>query len=312
MKNHLTFTRYMLIAVCLLSGNSLAAREESSPAMPAWKKLVYEGSMLGLRSRIQIEVLKSSPQELRAATPALLEDVPLQRNPQHVLVMDIQAKGSNRYLSSTRIWFDAGTGAVLQHEKTRTGKNPKRKVFRFTKEGASRIRQEPGSDREAGMPVHTWSKIKPSFYPYDLKDAGCDTVTTPSVLLYLLSLDDTGAESSPPPRCVFFDGALYRVSFEDQGSEQLTVSYRDNTNAKTVDVQGPRKVRRYRLGIAPLTPGTGKDAFELFELRGNIAIMMDSAGIPLQLDGERSLGRISAPLTSLQKWTATADDHSQR
>lgn len=318
--NRLDFTRHVLIAACLLSGSSLSAGAEPGPgpATAAWKKLTYEASGWIGSSNIQIELLKSSPGELQAATPEPLGEVSLQSNPQRILVMDIQARADsvmNKHRSRVRIWFDAASGAVMQREKIRNGKKPYRKVYRFAGNGASRLKQMPRSGDEAGEPVQTWSKIEQSTYPYDLGDTGCATVTDPALILYLLSIRDSHAPSTPPPRCVFFDDALYRVSFTVRDGERLPVSYRDNTDDNNArDVSDSRAVRHYQLGVAPLTPGANRKDFELFELRGNIVITMDpQAGIPVQLAGDRSgMARITVPLVGLQRLTVDSDNGDQQ
>jgi hypothetical protein len=176
-------------------------------------------------------------------------------------------------------------------------------VYRFADNGASRVKQQPSSGDEAMKPAQQWSKVKNSTYSYDLDDSGCDTVTDPALLLYLLSV----RQAVPPaPRCVFFDDTLYKVSFIDQGREEIAVSYSDQTDSNNArDVDGSRTVRHYRLEVTPLQPGAESGDFELFELRGNIIVTLDlETGIPLQLTGDRSgVGRIAIPVVELQRRT---------
>ena len=316
--NRLGFTKHVLIVACLLSGSSLSAGAEPGAATATWKKLTYEASGWIGSSNIQIELLESSPRELQAATPEPLGEAPLQSDPQRILVMDIQARADSaisKHRSRVRIWFDAASGAVMQREKIRSGKKPYRKVYRFAENGASRLKQMPRSRDEAGEPAQTWSKTRQSTYPYDLQDTGCATVTDPALILYLLSTRDSHAPSTPPPRCVFFDDALYRVSFTVRDGERLPVSYRDNTDGKNAqDVSDSRAVRHYRLGVAPLTPGADRKDFELLELRGDIVITMDpQAGIPVQLAGDRpGVARITIPLIELQRLTVDSDNGDQQ
>lgn len=304
-----TLARFTLAAACLLFGNSLSAGAEPEPATSAWNMLRYEASgMLG-STNTGVKLLESSPRELLTATPKPLLGVTLQQDPRHVLVMDIQATGKalgKKHQSSVRIWFDAASGAVFLRDKLRSGKDPYRKVYRFADNGAFRIKQQPSSGDEARKPAQQWNKIKNSTYSYDLDDSGCDTVTDPALLLYLLSV----RQAVPPsPRCVFFDDTLYKVSFIDQGREQIAVSYSDQTDSNNArDVDGSRTVRHYRLEVTPLQSGAESGDFELFELRGDIIVTLDlETGIPLQLAGHRSgVGHITIPVAELQRRTVIA------
>lgn len=311
-----TLVTYTLISACLLCASNLSAgaQPEPEPVATTWKMLTYEASgMLG-SSNTRIELLESSLQALQEATPGPLEKVALQQNPGQIVVMDIQATGKaigKKHQSSVRIWFDAATGAVFLRDKLRSGSDPYRKAYRFAENRASRVKQQPVSRNETDKPVQQWSKIKNSSYPYDLDNSGCDTVTDPAVLLYLLSVE----RSTPPPaRCVFFDDTLYKVSFIDDGEAQLAVSYSDHTDTNNRrDIEDSRTTRHYRLAVSVLTPDTDSSDFEFFELRGNIVVTMDlETGIPLQLAGDRAgVGRITIPVTVLQRRTLASSDRRQ-
>lgn len=143
-----TFVRYALASGLLLFANSLSAGAEPEPGTTSWKELTYETSSWKGSSNTRIALRPSSPQDLRTATPGPLKDVPLQKKPAQILVMDIQARGNvfgKEHQSSIQLWFDAATGAVFLRDKIRPGNEPYRKGIP--------LRQQRCLAGKAGTPI---------------------------------------------------------------------------------------------------------------------------------------------------------------
>jgi hypothetical protein len=167
------------------------------------------------------------------------------------------------------------------------GPGGSRKIYRFARDGAFRIRLEPDGRNEGSQPSENWTKTKQNFYPYDLPAAGCDQVTTPELLLYRASSRDP--VTGDKPLCAFVDDALYRVWLESRGEVLRPVDYVVNTGGTMHKYGGSRKLLRLALRVEPITPGADPAAFELLELRGTIAIYIDDGTrLPVLITGERA------------------------
>jgi hypothetical protein len=263
---------------------------EGVPAEMNWISLRYAASRLGVSLTTTLELAQSSPQEMQAPPYAAFGNATFQSVAGGVLRLDIHAHAETAlesYNTEGRVWFASGNIAILQRDRLKPGPDGSRKTYRYAGDGALRIRVEP-SNRDEGMqpPVH-WTKIKRNFYPYDLHAAGCDVVTSPELLLYRASSrDPVGGGNS---HCVFVDDALYRVWLESRGDAPQPVGYAVKSGGTVHEVSGNRRTLKLSLRIEPITAGADPAAFELLELRGAIAIYLDTASrLPVLITGERA------------------------
>jgi hypothetical protein len=312
--NPIPVSRFYLAAATLLLFQSVTAGEEP-PALPAelptahpgatWNRLHYsaEGG-IGSISTI-LELTSTSLQDMQSPPYTALANTAFQIIASPLLRIDIQARATSLFGDSGTqgtLWFDPATGAVLQRDKLRPGRKGSRKIYRFGSDGALRLRLEPRDRAEAEQPSDEWSRVKESFFAYDLVDSGCEFVSDPILLLYLVSLPEYIDANRGVQTCLFFDDALYRVRLEPQGSEWLDVNYAVNSAAGRRRVQGRRESLKLLLWVEPLTAGADRADFELLELRGTIAIHLDTESrLPLQVSGERSgLGRLRIALVEAE------------
>jgi hypothetical protein len=278
---------------CRAGGESLPVPEVRDDRRPKvnWISLRYTANRFGVSLSTTLELAASSRQDMQAPPPySALGNASFQNVADGIMRLDIHAHAEtalDTYNTEGLVWFAPGDLAVLQRDRLKPGSDGSRKIYRFAGDGAQRIRVEPNSRYEGREPPASWTKIKRSFYPYDLLAAGCDRVTSPELLIYRASSRDP--VNGRIPYCVFVDDALYRVWIESQGIVLRPVDYAVRTGATMAEVSGNRKTLKLSLRVEPITPGADPAAFELLELRGAIAIYLDIDNrLPVLITGERA------------------------
>ena len=315
-KNHAYRSRRCLAVLGLLFSLSCQASDPvAEPAgqalrapETAWVSLDYEAKAMAGRVSTSLVLADASLGELSAPPYQVLADAPAPIPAERIRVLRVEGRAKallGGYTSEGSIWFDARTGAVLQRDKLRPGRNPYRKIYRFGGDGAFRVRLEPDNQAEAEQSPEHWTKIRENFYSYDGAGSDCAVVSEPTLLLYRVPLLDLETGGKAVSECVFLDDSLYRVRLEPQGRELREVDYRVSDGGAERRVTGNREVVKVALRVEPLTRAADSADFELLELRGDIAIYLDAdSRVPVALSGERSgFGRMDIPLVRMQSAT---------
>jgi hypothetical protein len=277
---------------CLAGGEPEPAMPDAVEALPPvdWTSLRYVANRFGVNLSTTLRLAGSSRGEMQAPPYTALGSEPFQTATGAILRLDVQAHAETvleRYDTRGQVWFAAGSIAALQRERLKPGMDGSRKIYRFAPGGAFRIRLEPNGREEARRSPLDWTRLKRNFYPYDLAAAGCRLVTTPELLLYLASTPDPVNGSAP--HCVFVDDALYRVWLVPGGKAPRPVDYVVKTGDTARRLDGARQTLKLALRVEPATPGADPTAFELLELRGAIAIYVDTGTrLPVLITGERA------------------------
>jgi hypothetical protein len=277
---------------CRAGGEPVPVAVSTAAARPDvnWTSLSYSANRFGVSLSTTLRLAKASREEMQAPPYAALRNEAFQIEPGNVLRLDVQAHAEtafDSYDTEGQVWFASGNLAVLQRDRLKPGAEGSRKIYRFTRDGAFRIRLEPNGREEARLPPANWTRLRRNFYPYDLPAAGCEAATSPELLLYLASSRDP--LNGGIPLCVFVDDALYRVWLESRGEAPRSVDFAMRTGGATRTVSGSRKALKLSLRVEPITPGADPASFELLELRGAIAIYIDTeTRLPVLISGERT------------------------
>jgi hypothetical protein len=277
---------------CQAGGEPLRAAAVTGAVPPQvnWTSLHYAASRFGVNLSTTLELVHSSREEMQAPPYSAFRNKPFQIDPDSVMRLDLHAHAEtmlDSYNTEGHAWFAPGSLAILQRDRLKPGPDGSRKLYRFASTGAFRIRLEPNDRDEGRHASASWTKIRQNFYPYDLQAAGCKQVTSPELLLYRASSRDP--VNGGIPLCVFVDDALYRVWLESHGEAPRPVDYVVKTGTSVHKVSGNRKTRKLSLRVEPITPGADPAVFELFELRGDIAIYLDVGNrLPVLITGERA------------------------
>jgi hypothetical protein len=295
-REHLRILPYALLLYlplsCLAGGEPLpvGAVADHGRADVNWISLRYAAHRFGVDLSTTLELAESSYQAILAPPYTAFRDEPFQTVAGDVMRLGVHAHAEtalDTYNTDGQVWFAPGNIAVLQRDRLKPGPDGSRKMYRFAADGVFRVRLEPNGRDEGRQSAANWTKIRRNFYPYDLLAAGCDPVTSPELLLYLASsrVPATGGH----PHCVFVDDALYRVWLESRGEVPRPVDYAVKSGGVTHEVSGHRKTLKLSLRVEPITPGADPAAFELLELRGAIAIYIDTVTrLPVLITGERA------------------------
>jgi hypothetical protein len=301
--------RIRLAALALLClPLSLVAGEEPPPdparaeapatrPSPAWNRLHFAADSLAGSVTTTLTLSPATMADVEARTFPESGDTPEAFTASRVLQLQVDGEARTVLTGSTTrasVWFDADSGQVLLRERTSAGSKGSSKIHRFGARGASRLRLEPADSRQALLPSAQWSKRSGKFFPYDMAQAGCNSITVPAQLIYAIS-----RQPELTPYCVFHDGALYRVRPESRGGGIHALSYSLRSTGGQRQVSGSRRLQRIALRIEPLDAKARLEDFELLELRGDITIHVDPEyRIPVMLSGSRSgLGSIIIRLT---------------
>lgn len=296
------FSFYCLVVVALFvqapvlqaGGNPVPGNPPIDPgaSAPVWQELQFSAGNIAGSVSTSIMLVDLPATALNDAPYTTLENVELQIIPDALSMLEIQGEAKTLVGggSETRgkIWFDPRTGSVLQRDRLKPGKKGVRKIYRFARDGAMRIRQEPADRQEARGSPDNWSKVKETFYPYDLAAAKCLFVSDPALLVYLVSAPGYPLAGTARDYCMFFDGALYRTRVIPAGNVSDEVRYTVVSNGEETKTEGTRQLATLVLEVTPLTPGADPSDFELLEVRGDITLFVDeTTGLPVRIRGQR-------------------------
>ncbi len=228
--------------------------------VPAWETLRYEAKNAFGRVGGEIALRATSD-----SAEAWVADARTWFRPR--LLRD---KGSER-----QTWFDPGDGAVERATRITTGPGPDKKIYRFTREGAHRVRIEPRPSEES-LPPAQWSQVRESFHELATGAQGCAVVSAPEALLAGVSAAVAAGEAPPTGACVFLGKTFFRVAFRPAGLEQIDVNYR---------LRGARGKRKGRAPARRVDvhawPVAGElDIEEPFDL---VLLVEEESGLPLRI-----------------------------
>jgi hypothetical protein len=187
----------------------------------------------------------------------------------------------------TRVWFSPQEATALQRIRLRKGKELWEKTYRWTLNGVYRLRIRPEGADEEELPLERWTNKQNSFYPYDLEQSKCSSVSEPSALLYVVSA--AGMAVGDPPRhlCAFGKKQLHRVQFQAQESQLLSVNYLEKSLQAETRRRGEAEVLKISFTTRSLfADETEAEPFSFLGLKGDFDIFVDKASrIPVQVSG---------------------------
>ena len=201
-------------------------------------------------------------------------------------------------------WFDPLAGNALFGESARMGQEGYLRRFRFTSEGVFRLRREPGSTREAGLPPGDWSDTKESFYAYDPQKWGCRQVAEPGILIFLLGSTDLQQQADSTAFCVFHKRQLYRVSFRPEGTQALDVDYAVRSSGReNVRVAERASLSKVALVATPIGDYQGEvEDFSFLGFKKEVKLFFDAARrLPVMISGQMpTIGQAELMLNAVE------------
>ena len=200
-----------------------------------------------------------------------------------------------------RVWSIPHDATALGRFRLRRGKDDFKKIYRFTRQGVFRYRQEPKNKQEASLEPEKWTDTLDTFYSYQPAQLGCANVTDRLLLIYIAAAADLQAREQPISVCVFGKRKLFRVQLQPAGVETIKSDFVEIKNQSEVRQRGKQNALKIDFETRQLVSDLGIDEnFSFLGLRKNISIFIDPATrLPIQIRGDiPSAGRAVLNLQS--------------
>jgi len=205
----------------------------------------------------------------------------------------------------TRVWFTPQEAAALQRIRLRKGKEKWEKTYRWTEDGVYRLRIKPKGAEEEELSLERWTDIENSFYPYDLAQSKCGSVSEPAALLYVVSAAGLAVGDPPLHLCVFNKKQLHLVRVRAEKYQFLKINYLEKSQHKESRRNGTAEVLKISFTSRSLFADEAKaEPFSFLGLKGDFDIFIDKVSkIPVQVSGKiPRIGRVDIKLREISLW----------
>ena len=201
-----------------------------------------------------------------------------------------------------RVWFIPHDGTALGRFRLRRGKEDFKKVYRFTRQGVFRYRQEPKNRQETSLNPEQWTDTNDTFYEYRPAQLGCAGITDRLLLIYIAAAAGMSERKQPLSVCVFGKRALFQVKLQPAGMESIRADFVEMKQQTETHREGNIQAFKINLEARLLEYNSGFDEnFSFLGLRKNISIHIEpETGLPIQISGDTPSSSKRAVL-SLQK-----------
>jgi hypothetical protein len=260
--------------LCLHAGPALAA----SPLVPAaWRTLEFGASNWLHDVSLSARWSPVAAEERDATLIDIGDGAPLEPGSRDIARLVATVEASTRWSSrpkrwSGEVWFLPDGDIPLQRVRSKLGRKPTRKLYRYAAEGVYRVREEGGERRS-------------SFYAFPQPPDRCDSVSDPALLLLLASAADL-APGSTRRICVFNKKGIYEVELRSTAAPTALVEFRRRGASGSWETHSADGAVRIEIDPQPARGAGELEAFEFFELRPPLAISVDPrTRLPIAIEG---------------------------
>lgn len=307
-----SLTVLLIIIVCHLGGLAPLTPAQSFPPMfdrpeISWNSLAFKSKNFMGTVNTRIALVKLPADEVKGSLIASPQGEDLEPSGTGVLHLTINSEvdplfGSDELLV-TRVWFSPREAAALQRVRLRQGKEKWKKTYRWTQSGVYRLRLRPEGADEENLPIKRWTNKNNSFYPYDLEQNKCSSISDPSALLYVASA--AGLAVGDPPRhlCAFNKKQLHLVQFQAEKSQRLNINYLEKSPHGETRKDGEAEVLKISFTARSLFADEARaEPFSFMGLKGDFDIFIDKASrIPVRISGRvPGVGKVDLKLGEVQ------------
>ena len=272
-----------------------------------WNNLLFESDkFLGtVKTKVMLEEVPFDKIEgILIASP---QGVVLKPSDAKVLILTINSTidpliGSDEVLA-TKLWFTPQQATALQRVRLRKGKEKWEKTYRWTENGVYRQRLRPKGSDEDKLPLERWTDNENSFYPYDLAQSKCASVSEPSALLYLVSAAGLAVGEQPLHICVFNKKQLHLVRVQADKYQSMKINYLEKSLHQETRKKGKAEVLKIFISSRSLAAqGSKAEPFSFLGLKGDFDIFIDTVSkIPVQISGKiPGIGKVDIKLGEAQ------------
>ena len=290
--------KQLIFGLALVAGCSIYAGAAQAPARPLydpsripWMALSFQAKNFWVKVSTNIRLVSLPAAEIEALLLPSPKGNPIKPKTPQLYQMTINTLIDPIFRSPVsiynRIWFNPTDASALGRIRLRRGEDDFKKVYRFTDRGVFRHLLEPKDKKEAALDPEKWSRIKDSFYPYDLTRLGCAGATERSLPIYIISAADISDVNDSLALCIFGKRQLHRMKFKREGTYPLTVNFIEKT--KQNEIRKEEQINAIKIAIAaePMESDLEEpEDFSFLGLHKDLAIYIDSAThIPVQISG---------------------------
>lgn len=290
-------TTCLLVVLCISHQSSNAQEHDKSGARPLetnfWTSLQFTSSTLLAKLKVEMFLDSAITQGTFSTLAADPPDGSTTIEHRLQLTVDFAVQstflGITRYRESTI--FNKAT--LLPYQRIRVmdnGTEKWAKIYYWLENGVRRDKVLPANDREEKHSPEKWTRRIVSFYPYPQNSDNCETVSDPSVLLYLLSTRTVDEKQSPFTICVFGKKQLHRLSITQTPSKPLSVSSLSRSASQNITMTKEVVPLIYSIAVETIPPANEEpETFSFFGLHNDIRIAIaPNVRLPLRISGTNS------------------------
>ena len=304
----------LFLIISIIQSPSAGAQEEkvyevSSRKSLSWTELIFKGSKVFTSTTVKINI--SSGDQLSDNLSTDIEpdfgDCSTTLNSSKLLTVHTSSKSVGLFQSQyqEKIWFKETTFRPDKRIRlSNGGGSPWLKSYCWEAKGVRRQKFQPGNPGENKQPPNKWTKRTESFYEYPEEVAGCDTISDPALVFYLLSTFESTRQPKYFEICVFGRKQLYRLTMERKKSSPLKVSYKTGASSQETAVKEQINPSVFSITAETLVPDKRvSETFSFFGLHKDILIFMDpEKRLPVRISGKNnSIGSLVLDLRAYTK-----------
>lgn len=297
-----------LLGIYIISPQPSCAQNNQVDETPrlqpvSWTELIFKGSKLTTRITVKIQLSSGDLSAKSESDPHNCSEIV---TADKLLTVQSASKGmtSSQSKYEEKIWFNETAIQPVKRDRLNSGNEPWVKSYCWENEGVRRQRIQPGTSSEKKQSSTDWKKRDESFYKYPIEVTGCDTISDPSLVFYMLSTMEFDRQQKPFKMCVFGRKQLHRLTIGLEKDSSLKVAYKDRSSSGEVAVEDKINPVVYSMTTETFAPDNKKpEAYSFLGLNKDIRIYMDPAKrLPVRISGtNNSVGELVLDLKTLFK-----------
>ena len=267
----------------------------SSQKGACWTGLTFNHSRMLVKLTVQIQIQSPAPMtdglltRMGAGLTGYSETVKKMK----LMAVDIKADGLSFFNEqyTEKIWFNAGDGRAYRRISWRKEGDPWVKIYSWIDNGVRRQKIQPaGRDESKHAPIK-WTQTTESFYPYPKNTVNSDTISDPTLMLYLLSVLEPRNLESPFEIYVFGKEQMHRLTCCQEKSSPMAVSFKIHSSSGVAGMNTAIKPLVFSIKAESLASKDRKpETFSLLGLQKDIRIYLDpSRRLPVRISGRNSI-----------------------
>ena len=287
----------MLVAglVALSAAVRLAATQSAGDRTPRptfgtvpWTELRFSAHKFFLSASTTLRVARVESASLAAKLRVPPRGVPVPLPSPEVVAVSSDTDLPFGRSETVTVWLDPSSGAAVQVDKLAHGREPYRKVFRYTTRGAYMWRTSPANAIEAGGDPGSWTHQAESMQEATVAAPAGSTISESYALVYLASAARLD-RSDIPVRLLILSGAqLVELTFTPSDVVRRRLTFDETWPGGSRRHSDETVLRRVKVSGRPLESSRSSSDVDLgfLGMRGDLTILVEvGTGIPAEISG---------------------------